>query len=132
MPFRFYVDASLLGVAPALTQLREDVTYPGAPGCPIAHPRTPDTEWMPVAGREGWLVLMRDKKIRTRPGELRAFRDHGLRAVVLTKSGNAKQFECLRLLMRFWDDIEAATEADAPRMWALTSRGLREITLPAH
>lgn len=43
----------------------------------IAHhqrfdPACPDPDWLEVAGREGWVVLTRDKDIRRRPRELAA------------------------------------------------------------
>jgi len=42
-----------------------------------------DEEWLPVAGREGWTVLTKDKRIRTRRNELSALMRAGVGAFVL-------------------------------------------------
>lgn len=47
-------------------------------------PACPDEDWLEVAGKKGWIVLTRDKNIRRKPNELRAFREHGVIAFVLT------------------------------------------------
>jgi hypothetical protein len=39
-------------------------------------PDCPDEEWLPVAGKAGWIVLTRDKNIRRKPNELRAFKEN--------------------------------------------------------
>ena len=68
----FYLDASIpFPVSQALALVRDDVLYPGAPGCPITTPDVKDHEWLPVAGHHGWTVIMRDKHVRSRPGERR-------------------------------------------------------------
>lgn len=41
-------------------------------------PETPDEEWLAAVGANGWPVLTRDKKIRTRPGERGAIIEHGV------------------------------------------------------
>jgi PIN like domain len=57
----FYLDASIpFPVSQALALVRDDVLYPGAPGCPITTPDVKDHEWLAVAGHHGWAVLMRD------------------------------------------------------------------------
>jgi hypothetical protein len=45
-----------------------------------------DAEWRPVAGREGWTVLTKDKRIRTRRNELSALMLSGVGAFVLVTS----------------------------------------------
>jgi hypothetical protein len=42
-----------------------------------------DEEWLRDAGERGWVVLMKDAKIRYRPAELQVVIDHGLRAFCL-------------------------------------------------
>lgn len=37
-----------------------------------------DEEWLRDAGTRGWIVLMKDAKIRYRPSELGVIIDHGL------------------------------------------------------
>ena len=45
---------------------------------------TPDVEWLPKVGAEGWVLITKDKQIRKREIELRALREAGVRAFVLT------------------------------------------------
>lgn len=45
---------------------------------------TPDEEWLALAGKKAWIVLMRDQRVRYRPLELQALRDAGVGAFVLT------------------------------------------------
>ena len=52
-------------------------------------PDAPDEEWLGFAGRQGLIVLTRDKAIRKRALEVDAFRRHRVRAVVLIGRGAA-------------------------------------------
>lgn len=45
-----------------------------------------DEEWLRDAGEHGWVVLMKDARIRYRPAELQVVIDHGLRAFCLTNA----------------------------------------------
>lgn len=45
-----------------------------------------DEEWLRDVGERGWVVLMKDAKIRYRPAELQVVIDHGLRAFCLTNA----------------------------------------------
>ena len=95
----FYLDASIpFPVSQALALVRDDVLYPGAPDCPITAPDVKDHEWLAIAGHHGWAVIMRDKHVRSRPGERRALRDNGVRAFVLTGAGNYSRWQTLDFL----------------------------------
>ncbi|KAB2318673.1 hypothetical protein F8A86_09880 [Betaproteobacteria bacterium SCN1] len=70
----------------------------------IAHhqrfaPDAPDEAWLEVAGREGWIVITRDKHIRRRPAELDAFRTHQVTVFVFA-GGNASAAETAELVTR--------------------------------
>jgi hypothetical protein len=45
-----------------------------------------DTEWLHDAGTRGWVVLMKDDKIRCRPAELEALMAVGVRAFCVTNA----------------------------------------------
>ena len=72
---------------------------------------TQDVEWLPQVGARGWILLTKDKQIRKREIELRALRQAGVRAFVLTAAGltgaeQARVLEAalpamLRLLRRY-------------------------------
>jgi hypothetical protein len=53
---------------------------------------TPDEEWLTRAGREGWIVLTKDKLIRKRPIERAALAASNVRAFVFT-GGNMSGIE---------------------------------------
>lgn len=59
---------------------------------------TPDTEWLPKAGASGWLVICRDKKIRTRPGERREILDNGVGCFILAHKKDLTKLEMIGLL----------------------------------
>jgi len=54
-----------------------------------------DAEWLALAGERGWVVLMKDDRIRRRPAEIEALRIAGVRAFCLTNAnlGAAEQSE---------------------------------------
>lgn len=99
----------------------------------IAHhqrfaPGAPDEEWLEVAGREGWIVITRDKHIRRRPAELDAFRTHQVIVFVLA-GGNASAAETADLVTRLYGKIlKLANQAKPPAMYSVTrSRGGKPI-----
>jgi hypothetical protein len=42
---------------------------------------TPDVEWMKVVARLDFVVVTRDRRIRTRPAELKHYHELGIRSV---------------------------------------------------
>jgi len=69
---RFFVDESLMGIGKALAYAREDVVHAGHALVPDAAAGALDTEWMPAVAARGLAVIARDRRLRTRPGELAA------------------------------------------------------------
>jgi hypothetical protein len=45
-----------------------------------------DEEWLQDAGQRGWVVLMKDARVRRRPAELEALTSHHVRAFCLTNA----------------------------------------------
>jgi hypothetical protein len=80
---RFFIDRSL-GAEIFATALREG-------GCVVlVHDDhfpadTPDPVWLAEAGRNGWVVVTKDKRIRFRPIEKAAFRAAGVRVFVFAQ-----------------------------------------------
>jgi PIN like domain len=125
----FYVDASVpVAVRRALAHVRDDVLYAGGPDAPAED--TDDKDWLPEAGREDWVVLLRDKRIRKRPGERQAFLDAGVRLFCMTGGGNYTRWETLRLLTARWPRIEGVASArTGPYIYSVTWEGVRELSL---
>jgi hypothetical protein len=126
----FYVDASVpVAVRQALFSVRDDIVYAGQPGAP--RERTQDKDWLPVAGENDWVVLKRDKKIRSRRWERDALIAAGLRTFCMTGGGNYTRWETLRLLAARWNRIEeVAGSVPGPYIYAVTWDGVRELSLP--
>lgn len=80
----YFTDENTLGLGKLLRRSgRDDVLYPGHEDLPEVPLGTPDLDWMPVVAARGFIVLTRDKHIRTRPVELRVYLEHGVRSVWL-------------------------------------------------
>jgi len=124
----FYLDASLqIAVRRAIASVRDDVLYAGGPSAPAEATR--DHVWLPQAGTGNWIVAMRDKKIRTRPGERQALDASGVRAFCLTDAGNATRWRVLELLVTRWGRIEQIANAEAgPYIYAVTRAGVMRLT----
>ena len=110
----FYFDASVPRAVPrALALVRGDVRQAGEPGSPARDWR--DEDWLRFAAERGWTVVMRDKRVRRRPGEREALRTDGLRgAFILTGAGNYTQWQVLELLVLRWRGIEGAVVSLTP------------------
>jgi hypothetical protein len=123
----YYVDASVpVDVAKALALVRDDILYPGGLGCPVQSPNVPDEVWLGIAGTQNWVVVMKDKKVRTRRWEREALIRAGVRTFCMTAAGNYTKWNTLQLLARRWDDIEqTATTAAGPYIYSVTNAGVR-------
>ena len=85
---------------------------------------TPDEVWLRDAGINGWLVVTRDKRIRTRPGERAAILEHHVGCFVITVNRNLTKWEYLKLLVTTLDQmIDVFSTTPRPFVWTLDSRG---------
>ena len=86
-----------------------------------------DTEWLRDAGENGWVVLMKDDKIRYRPAELEALTTAGVRAFCLTNA-NLRGSE---MAQRFVDQLpkitRIATEQRGPYIYGVYADGVRAL-----
>jgi hypothetical protein len=122
-----FIDRSIpKGVATALKAVRNDVRWLEDD---FAH-NTPDEDWLRDVAAWGWLVVSRDKKIRTRPRERQAIVDNGVGAFCLTQKDNPTRWEYLKLLCKTLDDMERTFATTAkPFLYGVDSHGeFRRIT----
>jgi hypothetical protein len=78
----YFTDENTLGLGKLLRRAgRDDVLYPGHEDLVDVPLGTPDLDWMPVIARRRLIVVTRDRRIRTRPAELRSYWQHGIRSV---------------------------------------------------
>ena len=83
-----------------------------------------DEKWLEAAGREGWLVISRDKRIRSRFGERTALQRHGVGCFILAQKKNLTRWEYLKLLARTLDEmVQRFEETPRPFIYVVDSAG---------
>lgn len=87
-----------------------------------------DVDWLTRAGRERWIVLMKDERIRYRPAERAALVNHRVRAFCLT-SGNLRAAEMAQLYIAVLDKLTVACAARGPFLYVVSRGGLRRVDL---
>jgi hypothetical protein len=113
----FFVDENDLALGRALDAARSDVVMPGHPKLPEVPRGTLDPDWLPLIGRSGLIVITRDKRMRRRAGEKLAWCQHGVRGFVLTGAGSQSTWESIRVIARWWDEIQAVIGSRGPGPW---------------
>ncbi len=77
-----------------------------------------DEEWLGRAGREGWIVLSADKKIRYREGEREALKAAGVCAFILTTKGGVTGAQMGEAFVKALPRIKAHLLKQAPPLIA--------------
>ena len=126
----FFLDRSL-GRRQVPNALREDgwdlVTLAEHYGIPTDE-TVRDVEWLELAGRQGWPVLMKDEKIRYRPAERAAVIAHGVTAFYLT-SGNLSSSQMSGSYIAHRETIWRLAIERGPSLFAVSREGVRKIQL---
>ena len=98
-----FIDRSVpKGVATALKEVRDDVRWFEDE---FEHD-TKETVWLPEVGQRGWIVISRDKKIRTRPAERRALLEARVGCFILTQKQILTRWDYLKLLVATLDEMQ--------------------------
>ncbi len=131
VPSRWFVDETSLGLGKMLAIARDDVVHPGHFSLPTVPTGTLDTVWMPIVAAMGLVVISRDKRIRTKPAELAAFRSAGLRTFWIAGKKDLSNWENLKLIVKHWDRMEEIVRDGGPGPWfqAIQDSGIRDITV---
>jgi hypothetical protein len=116
-----FIDRSLpRSIARALQEVRDDVRWLDD----VFEPSASDTEWLTNVGAWGWLVITRDKKILTRPGEKAALIEHKVGAFYLTHTDNPTRWQILKVIVRALDDmVETFDREQRPFLYGLDRNG---------
>lgn len=85
-----------------------------------------DVEWLELCGREGWIVLTMDRRIRYHRAEIAAIRRHRVQAFVLT-SGNLTAGQQAQRFVHNAARIAAACEASGPFVYAVHPKRIVRI-----
>ncbi|WP_167103376.1 hypothetical protein [Mycobacterium sp. DL592] len=110
---RFYVDESAAGLGLALAAARKDTIHVGHPLIPACPRGALDTEWIPEVAKQDLVVITRDKKLRTKPVEVLALWEHGLRVFNIGGKNDLPTWEWLVRVVRHWTRMEEIV-ADRP------------------
>lgn len=128
----YFADENALGMGKLLRRGgRDDVIYPGHEDLPEIPVGTADLDWMPVVANLGLIVVTRDKRIRTRPAGLRAYRELGIRSVWLGAKRDLGPHDQVELFLRNEARLEREIVKRGAGPWALAigESGVRPIHL---
>lgn len=126
----YFTDENALGLGKLLRrQGRDDVVHPGHPDLPDVPLGALDVEWMPVIARRDLVVITRDRRIRTRPAELRLFREMGIRAVWLGAKRDLSPAQQVEVFLEHEARLQREIVKRGPGPWALalSPSGLRPL-----
>jgi hypothetical protein len=128
---RFFFDESALGVGKALAVARRDVVHAGHLLIPEVPLGSLDPVWMPAVAARNLIVIGRDRRIRSKPGELALLLDSGLRVFWIAGKRDLSTWDYLVRLVHRWQDIEGVVAERGPGPWfmAVGEGDIREVTL---
>ena len=90
-----------------------------------------DEAWLAEAGKNGWVVLTKDKHIRYRAGEIQALRAANVRAFVLAARGDLSGAEVSQIFLKALPSIKRLCRKTAPPFIALVDRsGMVRLATP--
>ena len=128
----YFTDENALGLGKLLRRAsRDDVLYPGHEALPEVPLGTPDLDWMPEVARRELIVVTRDRRIRTRPAELRVYLEHGIRSVWLGAKQDLGPQDQLEPFLKHEPRLQREIIKRGPGPWALamSPTSLRSLTL---
>ncbi|MGQ0776290.1 MAG: hypothetical protein ACT4NY_17995 [Pseudonocardiales bacterium] len=73
-----------------------------------------DIGWMPIVAERSWVAIRRDRRIHTRPLEVRVFSEVGLRTAWLGGKKDMSSHQQLDLVIRYWQALEDRREELGP------------------
>lgn len=126
----YFTDENTLGLGKLLRRNgRDDVVYPGHEGLLEVPLGTLDLDWMPVIAQRGLIVLTRDRRIRTRPAELRAYWELGIRSVWIGAKQDLGPWDQVELFLKHEARLQREVTKRGPGPWALAMNqsGLRPL-----
>ena len=73
-----------------------------------------DPEWLTLAGKNGWIVVARDERIRYRVAEKQAIRRAKVRAFVIVAHGDLRIEEIAEILLKALSKVESIAVQEKP------------------
>ena len=99
-----FVDGSMpRSVADELKRVGKDAKWKGELFVELS---TKDPIWLRETGINSWLVLTRDRRIRSRPGEREAIMTHRVGCFIFTYKNDLKRHEIVQMILANIEQIE--------------------------
>jgi hypothetical protein len=128
----YFADENALGLAKLLRRSgREDVLYPGNEDLPEVPLGTPDLDWMKVVARRKLIVLTRDRRIRSRPAELKQYHELGIRSVWIGAKQDLSAQAQVEIFLKHEARLQREITKRGPGPWALamSTSGVRPLNM---
>ena len=124
---RFFVDNNLgENLARGMKGFGEDVVHLKE----FFAPDTDDPVWLARIGAEGWFLITRDLRVRKRPGELQAIKQHQVGAFFLGGK-NRTRCELIQQIVRNWPRLkDLAAGKNPPFAYRIPPSGSKIDELP--
>ncbi|GJF16701.1 hypothetical protein NGTWS1803_03300 [Mycolicibacterium cyprinidarum] len=119
---QYVVDENLLSLGNAMVAVRRDTArFSRAPVEELLPRGILDTEWIPIVGDRGWVMITNDRRLRTRPVEAELAITHELKVVHLHGDVGSKPAwdQLIRLTTR-WTNVTDQQPKEGP--WWLSLR----------
>jgi len=84
---------------------------------------TQDQEWLAIAGAQGWIVLMRDQRVKHRALEIQSLRDARVGAFVLTAGQATAQTTAAVILSKLQKIVNISRSERKPFLYTLGTSG---------
>lgn len=131
----FVVDENLVALGRALRQLRrrEFAVFGDDELAELIPKGALDSEWIPIAGDRGWVVITNDRRVRTRPVESALALRHGLRVVHLHgQVGSQRPWSQAERVLGRWRAVERglAKKPTGPLWLSARATGVWELGYP--
>lgn len=85
---------------------------------------TKDVVWIPQVAASGWILVTRDKRIRTRPLEAEALIRSGLSAFFFVQKRDPDLWGWVQLVVRRWREMKTLARSERkPFLLAVPERG---------
>ncbi len=94
------------------------------------HQNADDTQWLPIIGQRGWVLVTKDRRIRYRPAEIAAYRSNRIGGFVLSGK-NVNGWAIIQQLVRNWPRMKELVEKTrAPFLYRVPPRGKKIEQIP--
>ena len=85
---------------------------------PTLPERTPDTEWLAEAGRNGWTVITEDNRITKNPTEYRALIENEVKCFILPgRAAPTSSWDKVRGFVSIWEKVQTESLFPGPFVW---------------